>query len=413
MTILRLSFLALILTLAPGCGDDGESGNTQPQLEQKEETAERQPQKNAEEPVSESPPKETSTLGNPPAMDVLVDPQDEGFPPIEPLPGGFKLGKMTALVSYSPDGKTIYEHEWGTEFIRHWNTTLTESSEALLPMKGEDTTPVYFSPSGKLTVLVIQGVEDFYVFDVVDHLKVRKLHGQGMTYATYHDTGISVDNSLLAGIDGGQNASTVKIWKLPSGEELQSVELEGGLWDPPLFANNDRLILPKINSIIIWSITERKELYRIDTEKPMVTTTVSNDGAHLAASFRDGDVLVWKINEKPEIVCELKGGHSGSPLKVGHSGPPAAITFSPDGTLIASGTHYNGTIQNPREGIRFEGEGDTVSTEEVYGEMLIWNLKGEIIARDKKPAVSIDFSPDGKTVVVGSILRLIEVPVTE
>ncbi len=101
------------------------------------------------------------------------------------------------------------------------------------------------------------------------------------------------------------------------------------------------------------------------------TVAFSPDGSMLASGSADNSILLWDVSHRQPI---------GGPL-VGHSGAVNSVAFSPDGTLLASGSDDN-TI--------------------ILWDMSTHEPSGPPLTGHAGPVNSVAFSPDGKLLASGS-----------
>lgn len=122
---------------------------------------------------------------------------------------------------------------------------------------------------------------------------------------------------------------TVKLWKIPSGEVVQSIE---GFTDDVTvvrFADQDKYILAlTANNFVILKEIDGKELYRKKvSEKPIRALDISPDGRSFAVGGADKSIHLFELL-------------TGNPLKKleGHNGWVRCLRFSSDGKSLASGS---------------------------------------------------------------------------
>jgi WD40 repeat protein len=144
----------------------------------------------------------------------------------------------------------------------------------------------------------------------------------------------------------------------------------------------------------------------------------SPDGAKLAASKYDGTIQTWKVEDFDANVHEYETLETGSSAKL------YSLDWSPNGLLIAA-TNQNGSlfIWNALTGellhtfsiwendfsvsaVRFSPDSLYLAVSGI-GNILIWDLRSEqAILNLEEPTdtiLSIDWSPDGHTLIAGGL----------
>jgi WD40 repeat protein len=124
------------------------------------------------------------------------------------------------------------------------------------------------------------------------------------------------------------------------------------------------------DSIRLWDVATQRE--RVTVADPSGFVAFSPDGRHLAVGGMGGSVKVWNADS----------GKLEATLLEGEGGLDTAVSFSPDGKTVASGSGYSsGTVR-------------------------LWDVdSGELRASFKGHAARITclaFFPDGKTLATGS-----------
>ena len=87
------------------------------------------------------------------------------------------------------------------------------------------------------------------------------------------------------------------------------------------------------NKILLWDVNTRKQLNNFDAVKDIAALAFSPDGTMLASGGEDGLIQVWNLVPTPQIQTTFTG----------HQGSINVLMFSPDGKTLASGS-ADGTI---------------------------------------------------------------------
>jgi WD40 repeat protein len=233
---------------------------------------------------------------------------------------------------------------------------------------------VVFSPDG---TKLATGSSDqtARLWNVLTGMELHKLpHKSGV-----YELAFSPDGNMLAVCDGGQ---TAYIWDANRGRLLQELKdddylgSEGGivmggediislLFSP----DGTRLVtLSKGNPCGIWDIQTGRKIQLIGGANWIM---FSPNGTNLATSNGDKIIRLWDLRQVPQ---ELR-----------HNGRFTAVSFSPDGSKLATASNNTARIWDLRKG------------KELH-----------IIEHDKRGDVysSVDdvaFSPDGKVIAMGGI----------
>ena len=148
----------------------------------------------------------------------------------------------------------------------------------------------------------------------------------------------------------------------------------------------------------------------------LLFVAVSPDGQTLASSGSDGSILVWNKS-------------TGKPIRTlkGHSGSVWFVTITPDGQSLISGSNDDtikiwnlrtGEVLHTLTGVSYpvaiSPDGQAIATGSVENVTIkIWNLHtGQLLRSltgDQYGYRTVAFSPDGKTLVGGSLNRTITI----
>jgi len=176
-----------------------------------------------------------------------------------------------------------------------------------------------------------------------------------------------------------------------------------------LFQDND----PEHISLAVWTYPEGKLLYRLPNAGAL-NIAWSPTGDRLALAGWDGKIRILKSSDGT-LVRTL----SGHPQQV------QSVTWSPDGSLIASGSSSvkvsrvsDGSLQSDLSGsgqwidsLHFSPDGMLLAGSEADGKVLIWQLNdrkkiNEIPVSALGESSVVEFAPDGNLLAVAEKARI-------
>ena len=326
-------------------------------------------------------------------------------------------------VAFSPDGKTLATgSDDGT--VRLWDrTTRRQLGSPLTGTTGTATsvafTSVAFSPDGKT---LAAGSDDGTVrlWDVA----TRRQLGSPLTSqtGTVESVAFSPDGKTLA---SGNTDGTVRLWDVATvGRQLGSPFISPtGTVTSVAFSPDGKTLATDSDdgTVRLWDRTTRRQL-----GSPLTGTTgtansvaFSPDGKTLAAGSDDGTVRLWDRTTRRQL---------GSIL----TGTVESVAFSPDGKTLASGSFIDGTVRlwdvatrrqlgsifiRPTglaesvaflvESVAFSPDGKTLAVGSDDGTVRLWDRTtrrqlGSPLTSPTGTVTSVAFSPDGKTLAAGS-----------
>ncbi|HYE65501.1 MAG TPA: hypothetical protein VD966_07960 [Pyrinomonadaceae bacterium] len=362
-------------------------------------------------------------------------------------------GEAIRAVSFSPDGKLLATSSTD-HTIRLFDLTSMEEKESLKGHTGVVLSGA-FSPDG---ILASGGVDQ--TVKLWDLNRQRELTNpqikSNAVGCEVHSVAFSRDGRMLA---TGCEDGAVYLWDLKSGTEPAPQKLVDGTGDPvfslDFSPDNRTLAIGRGDKTArLWDINLRKELkvftgyddavtsisfapggryiatgsndgtvrlgYALPQQsvplsektKSTVSVALSENGELLATASYNGDVTLWKIDDRKEIKTFDQAGHQ--------------VALSPGGEVLAIGTK-GGTVRlwdvvNQKELQPLKGHADEVLTLAFSGKGILatgggdktvrlWDVKNssEIIKLTGYTGAvkALAFSPDGRRLYTGSADSLV------
>ena len=241
------------------------------------------------------------------------------------------------LVAFLPDGETLVSSADATRFWRTANGRLERTLEKARCLAQ--------SPDGRL-LAVLEQIDGARSLRMLDSGSGKAKWMQPVSDVSLHSAVFSPDSRMVA---SGGSRGTVQLWNAETGEPIRTLET---------------------GDEAIWSIA------------------FAPDGKTLAAACFDGVVKLWNPD-------------TGELLRVlyGTSGTPHAVAFSPDGRFLAIGDERVRLwdLAEHRQLATLTGED---VAEQKYGAE-VTTLARQMIDARTYTVDAVTFSPDGKLVAAG------------
>lgn len=233
----------------------------------------------------------------------------------------------------------------------------------------------------------------------------------------------SPDGKLIA---SGSTDTSVKIWDATTGQEMRTLwgdsgEISSVAFDP----KGSRFVSASITGAIkVWDVTVGKEILTLAGHSSSVTSaSFSPDGKRIISSAI-GRIISSAIGGRKKVrfdkddTIKLWDATTGEHLQtfVGHTDAVEQVTFSPDGTKIASASSDStvklwdvgtGQVKHTLEGgagavrsVAFSPDGMRIATG--GNDVKLWDVNsGEAVRThtgSSASVASLDFSPDGRLI---------------
>jgi WD40 repeat protein len=222
----------------------------------------------------------------------------------------------------------------------------------------------------------------------------------------------------------GSPSGNAQLWDLATGTQVARLAIGSSSTVAVTFSQGGTLAVLTPGAIrladltAILAINEPQTTLRSGSARPAVSVTFSPNGTLLAAGFRGGPVVVWKV-ARWTLLGRLQPAR-GPALS-------GAVAFSPDGRMLAAGTERGsvavwkvGLLHAPTtlfpagpanqsiDSVAFSPQGDLLAGGSGNGSVLLWKVTSRLPLTpfqpggDGNPASAIAFSPDGHSLASSS-----------
>ena len=238
-------------------------------------------------------------------------------------------------VAFSPDG-TILASASHDSTVKLWNVSTREHSTTL--RHGSYVRSVSFSPDG---TILASGARDVKLWNVSTKENVATLAGHT---AGVSSVSFSPDGTILASGAGDSERSlgdrTVKLWDVAARTNIATLEGHGSKITSVAFSPDGATLASVDHSYVLklWDVATRTNIATLENAASR-SVAFSSDGTTLASP---GDypnlnaIKLFDVGTRTHIAT-LERQYTNNAW-IGHEGWVASVAFSPDGTMLASGS---------------------------------------------------------------------------
>ena len=303
-------------------------------------------------------------------------------------------------VTFSPDGALVSGAADGTVLLRD-----LETGNAAGLSGHESLNSMAFSSDG---VTVALGYRDGTIglWDAATMARTATLEGHT---ARVNSVSFSPDGALLA---SGSSDNSVRLWDVVTRNMIGTLEGHGS-WVASVSFSSDGTLLASGSldkTVRLWEVGSRMQVGTLEGHTDAVYgVSFSPDGAILAsAGGGDKTVKLWDVRTR-NLIEALEG----------HESPIDVVSFSPDGRTLASGSHRTlklwetgtwepiGVLEGGRAvALSFSRDGTILASGSILGAVRLWDVASRrMIANLSGHAGlvhSVAFSDDGHVLASGA-----------
>lgn len=278
-------------------------------------------------------------------------------------------------------------------------------------IKAKGATDMAVSPDNKY-MAIAQG-HNVVLYNAGSDTKIKEFSGQyksGATVSDFSHTGQILDmtfdakNEILA---TASSDKSIKLWRVPSGELIGTLQGHTGSVVSLHFAGNDQYLVSGSDDMTVrtWNLSTLKEVYsKKEHTKAVRCVDVTADGKWIASAGGDRQIIIYNLEDGAVVKKFLA-----------HENWVRCLAFSPDSKMLASGGDdkviriwNTETWQKEREfqergwiyDLTFSGDGKYLGAALERNALEVYDVKTGLISLKlalSSPVFKINISPDGKS----------------
>lgn len=304
--------------------------------------------------------------------------------------------------AFSPDGQTLASGDYDG-LVKLWRVSTGKLIRTLTGHTG-NAHSVAFSPDGQ-TLASASGDNTIKLWSVLDGTPIRTLMGHSQAV---YSVAFLPDGLTLA---SGSQDNTFKLWNVSDGSTLHTLNGHSGDVRSVAFSSDGRTVATASRDLTmkIWNGTTGSLIRTLSGDFSAVMA-LSPDGATLAAVTGNA-ITLWNVADGAQIRT-----------LTGHTGAVLCLAFSPDSSMLASGSedrsinlwrvadgerrvfgeHPSGVVS-----VAFspDGNGQTLASGDHGGNVRLWRVSSGALLRTltghSGDVGALSFYPDGSTLLSG------------
>ncbi len=329
--------------------------------------------------------------------------------------GGIANPPASSGLAYSPDGNLLASIEGGYSVAvltpRGTSFDLLAGHDML--RSGPEIRNPTFSQDGNL-LAAIQG-NTFSVWDTSSGKTIPFDHSQDHQ-AAINRIAFSPDSRLVA---TASSDKTVKVWRISSGKALTLKGHTGAVNDISFGSKGNLLASGGEDGWRIWDVRTGREEESVEPSEPVTVIAFARSEDMLAAGGLDGTLRLWRLSGEVVAAGGLDDATRArlrflsssnqllAPPNKGTNDAIVSLAFSPDGSLLASGS-ANKTIElwrvalgeraanlqqpGPVDSVAFDSTGTLLGAYSL-GTSTVWDLTSAMQIKFALLATHPDYEP--------------------